>query len=75
MNIDNLVGMVNDISNYFHAEPDRPAAVKSIATHLRRYWDPRMRKQIIAHVDAGGEGLSELGRDGVQELARMQQAA
>jgi hypothetical protein len=34
-----------------------------------------MRKQILAHLDAGGDGLSELGREGVQELARMQKAA
>jgi formate dehydrogenase subunit delta len=75
MNIDRLVDMVNDIANYFHSEPDRATAVAGVATHLRKYWEPRMRKQILAHLDAGGDGLSELGREGVQELARMQKAA
>ena len=75
MNIERLVDMVNDIANYFHSEPDHATAVAGVATHLRKYWEPRMRKQILAHLDAGGDGLSELGREGVQELARMQKAA
>jgi len=75
MNIERLVDMVNDIANFFHSEPDHTLAVAGVAGHLRRYWEPRMRKQIIAHVEAGGHGLSELGREGVQQLARMQSAA
>ena len=75
MNIERLVDMVNDIANFFHSEPDHTLAVSGVAGHLRRYWEPRMRKQIIAHVEAGGHGLSELGREGVQQLARMQSAA
>jgi hypothetical protein len=34
-----------------------------------------MRKQIVEHLATGGHGLSDLGREGVQELARMQKAA
>jgi formate dehydrogenase subunit delta len=75
MNIERLVDMVNDIANFFHSDPDHAAAVAGIAGHLRKFWEPRMRKQIIAHLDAGGQGLNELGREGVQELARMQNAA
>ena len=51
------------------------AGVAGVANHIRRYWEPRMRKQILAHLDAGGHGLSDLGREGVHELARMQKAA
>jgi formate dehydrogenase subunit delta len=72
MNIERLVDMVNDIAAFFHSEPDHAVAVTSIATHLRRFWEPRMRRQIIAHVEAGGHGLVALGREGVEELARMQ---
>lgn len=67
--VDHLVKMANDISNYFVSEPDRAAAVEGVATHIRRYWEPRMRKRIYAHLDAGGEGLSELARAGVRQLA------
>ena len=75
MNIERLVDMDNDIAAFFHSEPDHAIAVTSIATHLRRFWEPRMRAQILRHLDAGGHGLSDLAREGVQELARAQRAA
>ena len=75
MNIERLVDMVNDIASFFAAEPDHAAAVSGIASHIRRFWEPRMRRQIIAHLDAGGHGLGDLAREGVQELAKMQEAA
>ena len=28
-----------------------------IASHIRKFWDPRMREAIFAYIDAGGEGL------------------
>jgi len=75
MNVERLAEMVNDIANFFASEPDHTAAIAGVAGHIRRFWEPRMRKQIIAHLDAGGHGLSDLAREGVQELARMQKAA
>jgi len=75
MNIERLVDMVNDIANFWASEPDHAAGVAGVASHLKRFWEPRMRKQIIAHLEAGGHGLSDLGREGVQELARLQKAA
>jgi len=75
MNIERLVEMVNDIANFFASEPDRAAGVAGVAGHIRKYWEPRMREQILAHLDAGGHGLSDLGREGVEALARMQKAA
>ena len=75
MNIERLVDMVNDIANFWASEPDHAAGVAGVASHLKRFWEPRMRKQIIAHLDSGGHGLSDLAREGVQELARMQKAA
>lgn len=71
---DHLVKMANDIAEYFESEPDRAAAVRGIAQHLRRFWEPRMRRRIAAHVEAGGEGLEELARAGVRELIAMERA-
>ena len=68
--IDRLVTMANDIANYFAAEPDRTAAITGVASHLRRFWEPRMRQKIIAHLAAGGAGLNELARAGVSALAQ-----
>jgi formate dehydrogenase subunit delta len=60
MHIENLVKMANQIGQFFEAEPDREQAIKDIASHLKRFWDPRMRSAIIAHVDQGGTDLLEI---------------
>ena len=71
MNADRLVQMVNDIGAYFHSEPDRVAAVSGIVNHLKRFWDPRMRKKIIAHYESGAIGLSELANEAIRQLAKQ----
>ncbi|OZB62034.1 MAG: formate dehydrogenase subunit delta [Lysobacterales bacterium 14-68-21] len=75
MNIDTLTRMVNDIANYFAAEPDHAAGVAGVADHLKKFWDPVMRKQIIEHLHAGGDGLEPLAREAVQKLASLSSAA
>ncbi len=64
MDLDNLVHMANRIGAFFAAQPDRDEALAGIADHLKKFWDPRMRTQILATLDAadGGEssGLSEI---------------
>ena len=68
--LERLVAMANDIANYFHSDPDRAAGVDGIANHIRRFWEPRMRRKIIAHLhEQDGEGLNELARAGVEKLA------
>ena len=65
MHIEQLVTMANDIAAFFNGAVDRNEAVRDMATHLRLYWEPRMRRQIIDHVNAGGAGLSELAREAI----------
>ena len=60
--------MANDIGAFFNAEPDKAEAAKSIASHLRRFWDPRMRRQIVAHYREGGAGLDDVVRSAVRLL-------
>jgi len=63
-----LVQMANQIAREFAAqEPDAPA--RATATHLRRYWDPRMRATIVDELAAGGSGLTEVAREAVRILA------
>jgi formate dehydrogenase subunit delta len=70
MNIDLLIKMANEISAYFAAEPNAEQAAKDVAGHLRRYWEPRMRRQIIAYCEERqGAGLTELALHGVRLLA------
>lgn len=72
MDIEHLVSMANDISAFFQKAADPGEAATSVVAHLHRYWDPRMRRQIIEHEQSGGEGLSELARDAVQLLSQEQ---
>jgi formate dehydrogenase subunit delta len=68
--LEHLVTMANDIANFFRSEPDHAAAVDGVLNHIRRFWDPRMRSKIVAHLTLhGGEGLSELARAAVAKLA------
>jgi formate dehydrogenase subunit delta len=61
MDIQHLIKMANQIGAYFQAEPDHAAALDGIAGHIKRFWDPRMRREILAWVDQhAAEGLSEL---------------
>ncbi len=75
MNTERLVAMVNDIAAFFASTAVSDEAVASIAMHLKRYWEPRMRQEIIAHLAHGGAGLSEAGRRAVQLLADSATAA
>lgn len=75
MSVESLVKMANDIGNFFASEPDDATAIAGIANHVRRYWEPRMRRQIYAHLAAGGNGLNELARAAVQLLADKERAA
>jgi formate dehydrogenase subunit delta len=68
MDPQHLVDMVNEIAAFFAGE-DAAKAADNVANHLRRYWDPRMRRQIVAHASAGGEGLSEVAKAGVGLIA------
>ena len=68
MSTEHLVQMANDIGHFFAAESQRAEAIAGIANHIRRFWDPRMRRQILAHLQAGGEGLEELPREAVASL-------
>ena len=56
MNIDNLVTMANQIGGFFEAMPDRPQAMQDIAGHIKRSWDPRMRRAILQYLDDKGGG-------------------
>lgn len=79
MDIDNLVRMANRIGDFFAAMPDAQEARAGIAGHLQRFWDPRMRREIVAHVDErGGAGLDPIVREAIaanrDQLARTADA-
>lgn len=56
MDTNNLVHMANRIADFFDAMPDRAEALDGVAHHIRRYWEPRMRRLLLAAADAGTLG-------------------
>lgn len=61
MNIEHLIQMANQIGGFFEGEPDQVAAANAVASHLKRFWDPRMRRELLRYVDDhGGPGLKEI---------------
>jgi formate dehydrogenase subunit delta len=71
MNIQHLVKMANQIGQFFEAEPDQAQAASDVATHLKRFWDPRMRKAIIGHIENGGEGLLPIVTKAVRDNQQL----
>jgi formate dehydrogenase subunit delta len=60
MDAHKLVKMANEIASFFEAEPDRAVVLENVAGHLKRFWDPRMRREILRWVDEHqGEGLKD----------------
>ena len=58
---DNLITMANQIGAFFETMPDRRQASEDIALHLKRFWEPRMRRALLQHLDQqGGAGLKAL---------------
>ncbi len=69
-----LVYMANQIGTFFRSQGEE-AAVKGTAEHIRKFWDPRMRNAIFAHLDAGGEGLQPAVRKAIETLRAAQATA
>lgn len=58
MDMQNLIHMANQIGDFFETLPDREASLSGIAKHFQNFWEPRMRMQLLEHVDAeNGAGL------------------
>ncbi|MCF2133112.1 MULTISPECIES: formate dehydrogenase subunit delta [Burkholderiaceae] len=53
MPLHTLVDMVNRIGEFFESMPDRHAALEGIADHLKRFWEPRMRRTLLDALDRG----------------------
>ena len=51
MDANNLIKMANKIGTFFESMPNRQQAIQDIAMHLKRFWDPRMRRAILKSMD------------------------
>ena len=62
-----LVYMANQIGKFFTSQGE-DVAVKGTAEHLKKFWDPRMRAAIFAHLETGGAGLDPCVRQAIERL-------
>ena len=72
MSPEKLAYMANQIGRFFAHQPEEQA-VASIADHLKRFWDPRMRKAILEHVAQGGADLQPLPLKAIRALGAVPQ--
>jgi formate dehydrogenase subunit delta len=61
--------MANQIGSFFKSQgPGK--VVPGVADHIEKFWDPRMRSAILAHLDTGGAGLDPEVRDAIEALKK-----
>ena len=69
-----LVHMANQIATYFRSAP-HDEAVAATLDHVTKFWEPRMRRQILEHLRAHqGDGLNEIALAAVRKLAEVEAA-
>ncbi len=67
MEVENLVKMVNRIGDFFEAMPEPDEARDGIANHIQKFWEPRMRSDLLAYIErTGGEGLHPMVLDAIR---------
>lgn len=65
-----LIRMANQIATFFHSQPGEEGP-KGVATHINRFWEPRMRRQFFEIVEnQHGQGLDPMVLDAVPLIRR-----
>ncbi|MDO4681689.1 MAG: formate dehydrogenase subunit delta [Lautropia sp.] len=59
--IDNLVRMANRIGDFFCHQPDQAAGIEGVANHIEKFWEPRMRHQILDFLAEHPDGVTPGG--------------
>jgi formate dehydrogenase subunit delta len=63
-----LARMANDIAAFFAAYPPEEAQ-REIASHLNRFWEPRMRRALFEYGASAGAELSPLVRAALPQVS------
>ena len=69
MSADKMTRMANDIAKFMESKP-HDEGVALLASHINDFWEPRMRRQLFAVIDAGGAGLRPLVMDAAGTIRR-----
>jgi formate dehydrogenase subunit delta len=67
MRADFTVHNVNQIALYFAGFP-REEAIEGVRDHISKFWERRMKDQLIDYIAHGGAGLHELVLEAVKRM-------
>jgi formate dehydrogenase subunit delta len=73
MSPEKMVRMANQIATFFETKP-RDEGLAGYADHINKFWEPRMRRQLLDHLATGGAGLKPLAVEATA-LIRVPKAA
>ena len=65
--------MADQIGGFFRSYPDREQATKDVATHLKKFWPPIMRKEIVEYVASSKEAdnlLDDIVNDAIKKYLK-----
>ena len=65
---EDLVRMINQIADFFDAYPE-PEAIAGVTEHLRKFWDPSMRRQLLIARESLHDRLHPVARRALAGLA------
>ncbi|MFS2151824.1 formate dehydrogenase subunit delta [Rhizobium sp. Rhizsp42] len=71
---DKLVYMANQIAGFFATQPEAEAA-QGVASHINKFWEPRMRRQLFEILEQDAKGLSPLVLQAMPSIRRPSTAA
>jgi formate dehydrogenase subunit delta len=64
-----LIRMANQMSDFFASQPGEQATA-GVYDHIKAFWTPKMRREIVEHLNNGGEGLAPLSRQAIERLRK-----
>ena len=64
-----LVRMANQIAIFFKSQPEAER-VKGVATHINKFWEPRMRREFFALIEKGDAGFDPLVVEAAKSVNR-----
>ena len=62
-----MVHNANQIALYFASFP-REDAIEGVRDHIQKFWERRMKDQLLAYIGKGGAGLHELVLEAVKRM-------
>jgi formate dehydrogenase subunit delta len=69
-----LVYMANQISRFFATQKEASPSTGT-ATHIKKFWDPRMLDGIVAYLDRGGAGLEPIAKQAIEIIRDQRKTA